>query len=221
MGRLNDEFYRQQHARRVIFAPNSVDNERFAGRPQIGRSDLLARWGLKDNAPVIMFCGKLIPRKRPLDLVEALEILPHEYVVLFVGDGVLANRVRAAIKPGQGAVTGFINQAELPSYYHAADILVLPSEVETWGLVINEGMAAGTLPVVSDRVGAAPDLVDGIGQVYPCGNIAGLAAGLDRAFKQLQGPGLRDTIQRHAARYSLDHTAAGFEEAVLALSGPG
>ena len=220
MGHLNDEFYRQQHARRVIFAPNSVDNERFARPPQIGRSDLLARWGLKDNAPVIMFCGKLIPRKRPLDLIEALGILSHEYVVLFVGDGVLANRVRAAIKPGQGAVTGFINQAELPSYYHAADILVLPSEVETWGLVINEGMAAGTLPVVSDRVGAAPDLVDGIGQVYPCADIAGLAAALDRALKELKDPGLRETVQRHAARYSLDRTAAGFEEAVLALSGP-
>jgi glycosyltransferase involved in cell wall biosynthesis len=221
MGHLNDEFYQQQHARRVIFAPNSVDNERFASPPQIARSDLLARWGLKDNAPVIMFCGKLIPRKRPLDLVEALRILSDEYVVLFVGDGVLANRVRAAIKPGQGIVTGFINQAELPSYYHAADILVLPSEVETWGLVINEGMAAGTLPVVSDRVGAAPDLVDGIGQVYPCADIAGLAAALDRALKELKVPGLRDAVQRHAARYSLDRTAAGFEEAALALTGPG
>jgi glycosyltransferase involved in cell wall biosynthesis len=220
MGRLNDEFYRQQHARRVIFAPNSVDNERFAVRPQIGRSDLLARWGLKDNSPVIMFCGKLIPRKRPADLIEALRILPHECVVLFVGDGMLADRVRAAIKPGQGAVTGFINQAELPSYYHAADILVLPSEVEAWGLVINEGMAAGALPVVSDRVGAGPDLVEGLGEVYPCGDIAGLATALSRALRRLEDPGIRDTVQRHAARYSLDRTAAGFEEAVLQLSTP-
>ena len=113
MGCLNDEFYRQQHARRIIFAPNSVDDERFARPPQTGRSDLLARWGLKDNAPVIMFCGKLIPRKRPMDLVEAIGMLPHECVVLFVGDGVLANRVRAAIKPGRGVVTGFINQARI------------------------------------------------------------------------------------------------------------
>lgn len=220
MGRLNDEFYRQQHARRVIFAPNSVDNERFAGRPQIGRSDLLARWGLKDDAPVIMFCGKLIPRKRPVDLVEALGMLPHECVVLFVGDGILANRVRASIEPGRGAVTGFINQAELPSYYHAADVLVLPSEVEAWGLVINEGMAAGTLPVVSDRVGAAPDLVDGLGEVYPCGDVTGLATALGRALGRLEDPGIRDAVRRHAARYSLDRTAAGFEEAVLQLSTP-
>jgi glycosyltransferase involved in cell wall biosynthesis len=82
-------------------------------------------------------------------------------------------------------------------------------------------MAAGTLPIVSDRVGAAPDLVDGIGQVYPCADIAGLAAALDRALKELKDPGLRETVQRHAARYSLDRTAAGFEEAVLALGGPG
>ena len=70
-----------------------------------------------------------------------------------------------------GIVTGFVNQADLPSYYHAADVLVLPSESEPWGLVVNEAMAAGALPVLSDRVGATPDLVSGLGEIYPCGDI--------------------------------------------------
>ena len=85
--------------------------------------------------------------------------------MLFVGDGVLAERVQASISPANGVVTGFVNQSDLPIYYHAADILVLPSDEETWGLVVNEAMAAGTLPVVSDKVGCAPDLVDGVGEV--------------------------------------------------------
>jgi glycosyltransferase involved in cell wall biosynthesis len=221
MGQLNDEFYRQQHAQRIFFAPNSVDDERFSRPAQPGRADLLARWGLKNSAPVIMFCGKLIPRKRPLDLAQAIRLLPDEVSVLFVGDGSLAQEVRGTLEPGRGAVTGFVNQSELPSYYHAADILVLPSEVEAWGLVVNEGMAAGTLPVVSDRVGAASDLVQGVGEVYACGDVAGLAAALSRAMQRIKDPGIRGTVRQHAARYSLDRTAAGFEEAALAVSKPG
>ena len=48
--------------------------------------------------------------------------------VLFVGDGVTADAVRASLLPGSGAITGFVNQSELPNYYHAADIMVLPGE---------------------------------------------------------------------------------------------
>ena len=171
MGMLNDAFYRQNHARRVVFAPNSVDDERFAQHPDISRSQILARWELDEHIPVIMYCGKLYPLKRPFDIIEAANLLPEKATTLFVGDGVLADQVRASLRPGLGAVTGFINQSELPAYYHAADILVLASESETWGLVINEAMAAGVLPIASDRVGAVPDLVEGVGEVYACGDV--------------------------------------------------
>jgi glycosyltransferase involved in cell wall biosynthesis len=217
IGQLNAEFYRQHGARRITFAPYSVDDERFARPPLVGRSELLAHWRLDDKRPVIMFCGKLIPRKRPLDLAAAIRLLPREVTALFVGDGSMADRVRASLRPGAGAVTGFVNQSELPSYYHAADILVLPSEAEPWGLVVNEAMAAGALPVVSDRVGSAPDLVRGIGEVYPCGDVTGLAAALSRALVRIEDVETRDHMRRHVARYSLDRTAAGFEQAALAI----
>ena len=51
-----------------------------------------------------------------------------------------------------------------------------------WGLVINEGMAAGAFPVVSDRVGCAEDLVAGVGEVYPCGDVPSLTAALPAPF---------------------------------------
>ena len=215
MGILNDAFYRQNNARRIIFAPNSVDDGRFARQPEITRAQILARWGLDDNIPVIIYCGKLYPLKRPLDIVEAAKLLPEKATLLFVGDGVLADQVRASLPPRLGAVTGFINQSELPAYYHAADILVLASESETWGLVINEAMAAGVLPVASDRVGAVPDLVEGVGEVYACGDVSGLAAALERALERVRDPGTRDLVRRHAARYCLDLTVQGFEEAAL------
>ncbi|MGH3276475.1 MAG: glycosyltransferase family 4 protein, partial [Streptosporangiaceae bacterium] len=153
MGYLNDQFYRQRHARRIIFAPNSVDDRRFAAPPTVGRENLMAQWELKNDKPLVMYCGKLYAGKRPFDIISALKLLPREVNILFVGDGILASQVRDCIPPGTGAVTGFINQSQLPAYYHAADVLVLPSQTETWGLVINVGMAAGALPVVSDQVG--------------------------------------------------------------------
>ena len=217
VGQLSTDFFRRYGARRIVLAPNSIDDERFARTPSIGRSELLAGLGLDSTKPVIMFSGKLIPRKRPLDLVAAVSLLPQSVITLFVGAGSLAEDVRAALAPGHGAVTGFINQSELPAYYHACDILVLPSEVEVWGLVVNEAMAAGALPIVSDRVGAGPDLVQGIGEIYPCGDIQSLADSLSRALTQIKTPGIRTKMQDYAARCSLNRTAEGYEEAVLAV----
>ncbi|MGH3217618.1 MAG: glycosyltransferase [Streptosporangiaceae bacterium] len=218
LGKLNWAFYLKYGAPRIFFAPHSVDNERFARTPIVGRSELLAHWGLDDTAPVILFCGKLYPGKRPLDLVAAASCLGQETNTIFVGDGVLADRVRALLRPGRGVVTGFVNQADLPAYYHAADILVLPSDHETWGIVVNEAMATGALPVVSDRVGSAPDLVDGIGEVYPCGDVTALTEALRCALGRVGNPEVSDQVRRRVARYSVDVTAVGFEQAALAAS---
>jgi glycosyltransferase involved in cell wall biosynthesis len=215
VGHRNAQFYARYSAPRIVFAPHSVDNERFAQPPATSRRDLLARWGVDPRRPVVMFCGKLQPAKRPLDLATAMASLGGEAAVLFVGDGALAGDVRAMLRPGQGAVTGFINQAELPCYYHAADVLVLPSQSEPWGLVVNEAMAAGVLPVVSDRVGCATDLVEGLGEVYPCGDISALTAALRRALDRAGDPQVSARLRERVTRYGVDTTVAGFEYAAV------
>ena len=219
VGKLNAEFYAAYRAPRIVFAPHSVDNDRFAGTPQVARDDLLARWGLDGRLPVIMFCGKLRPAKRPLDLATAISALAEPVNVIFVGDGELSGSVRSMLVPGRGVVTGFVNQAELPSYYHAADILVLPSQAEPWGLVVNEAMAAGVLPVVSDRVGCGPDLVEGIGEVYPCGDFGALIAALSRALVRTGDPHLATALRQRVVRYGVTATAVGFELAAMAAVG--
>src|SRR5450756_910592 len=218
VGHRNELFYARYGASRIVFAPHSVDNERFARPPAVGRPELLARWGLGDRYPVIMFCGKLKPAKRPLDLAAAVGRLGTRVTVLFVGGGDLAGQVGSMLPQGRGVVTGFVNQAELPSYYHAADILVLPSQSEPWGLVINEAMTAGVLPIVSDRVGCAPDLVAGLGEVYPCGDVEALTAALHRGLARIGDPGLAGLLRRRVDGYGIDATAAGFEQAVTAVA---
>jgi hypothetical protein len=68
-------------------------------------------------------------------------------------------------------------------------------------------------------VGCAPDLVEGVGEVYRCGDVADLASALARALEQITDHRTRDRVRQHATRYSLARTAAGYEQATLAVSG--
>ena len=75
---------------------------------------------------------------------------------------------------------GFTAQPDLPELYAAADVFVLPSLVEPWGVVVNEAMASGLPVVVSDQVGASADLVEEgrNGHVVPAGDAGALARAL-------------------------------------------
>jgi len=153
---------------RLFPAPHCVDNQVFRARaaslaPQ--RAALRARLGIIDDAPVVLFCGKLIAKKQPLELLEAFARVRARRPcwLLLAGDGDLRAAIEAAIRehgiPGV-LLPGFLNQSELPGAYAAADLLVLPSAWhETWGLVVNEAMNFSLPVVVSDKVGCAADLV--------------------------------------------------------------
>jgi glycosyltransferase involved in cell wall biosynthesis len=118
--------------------------------------------------------------------------------LLFVGDGPLRGELEqqaGALKGNDVRFLGFRNQSELPAVYDLCDIFVLPSHHEPWGLVINEVMNAGKPVIVSDCVGAAPDLVKhGVnGWVFPHGDVAALSRCLAEAFN---GSDLRDMGRR-------------------------
>jgi glycosyltransferase involved in cell wall biosynthesis len=167
----------------------------------------------------VIFSGKLIEQKRPLDLAAAVARCDVPLNLLFLGDGPLRPGLDRYERRGQARCAGFVNQAELPSWYAAGDILALPSGREPWGLVVNEGMACGLVPVVSDAVGCGPDLVDGIGEVFPAGDTRALADALARVARDLAAR--RDLLDRRLAGYTLAETAAGYERAAVAVtSGP-
>ena len=75
---------------------------------------------------------------------------------------------------------GNLDHEELCRYYAATDALVLPSLSEPWGFVLNEAMEFGRPLVVSDAVGAGPDLVRGNGFVHPAGDVEALAEALEQ-----------------------------------------
>ena len=101
----------------------------------------------------------------------------------------------------------------MPAAYAAADVLVLTSTAsETFGLVANEALACGRPVVLSDAVGAAPDLAaDGsAGRVYPMGDIAALAQALDEI---LLHPPTYEAMAARSARYSISAAVDGIVRA--------
>ena len=117
-------------------------------------------------------------------------------------------------------VAGFRNQSEMPRLMASGDILVLPSAVEPWGLVVNEGLACGLVPVVSDAVGCGPDLVDGTGVTYATAVVDDLALAMERAFAMVGSTAFRVARGRYLREHSMGASAQGYERAVMALCAP-
>ena len=218
IGQRNAAFYRRYGRIPHYPAPYSVDNERFqvmAAEARPSRSERLASLGLDPGRPTVIFSGKLIIQKRPLDVVRAIERCDAELNLLLLGDGPLRVEVRGYESRLPVRCLGFINQAEMPCWYGTGDILALPSGREPWGLVVNEGMACGLIPVVSDAVGSGPDLVRGVGEVVPSGDVGALAYALALVARDV--PARRERIGARLAGFTIAETAAGYERAASAL----
>ncbi len=133
------------------------------------RETLRRQLGFSDHQTVVLFCGKLIVKKNPELLLEAVSQIPEterrRLALLYVGAGFLSEKLQsmvANLSELKVHFAGFKNQLELPPYYLAADLMVLPSrrQGETWGLVVNEALHAGLPCIVTDAVGCAVDFVD-------------------------------------------------------------
>ena len=167
----------------IFLVPSAVDNDWWTERvAKVNRSEVRGAWKIPAEGTVALFCAKLQRWKGPMDLLEAfiLANVPDSYLV-FAGDGperrALELRAKESDLADRIRFLGFLNQSQLPSAYRAADLFVLPSLFEPFGLVVNEAMLCGLPVAVSDRVGAKFDLVrpDENGYVFPAGDVEALA----------------------------------------------
>jgi glycosyltransferase involved in cell wall biosynthesis len=209
---------------RVFLTPFAVDNMFFSEASRAAdRSATRLEWGVPPEAPVALFVGKLVTWKRPGDLLEAAAQVDRMHVV-YAGDGPLKRSLEArADELGmlpRAHFLGFVNQQQLPPIYAGADFLVLPSDHEPFGLVINEAFACGRPAVVSEACGAAGDLVvDGeTGFIVPTGDIRALADRLraladDRELVETMG--LKASLQ--IDRWGPRENAEAFSQSCLEL----
>jgi glycosyltransferase involved in cell wall biosynthesis len=222
VGRRNREYLEHYGvpAGRMFFSPHCVDNDAFRRMSDGARTPRAA-----DGRRRVLFVGRLVDSKRPLDVVQAVSRLaaagqPVELVV--AGAGELQGRMEEAVRTGgvDARFLGFVNQSRLPSVYASSDVLVLPSTaVESWGLVVNEAMACGVPAVVSDAVGCGPDLIEpGVtGAVAPLDDVPALATAIASVLA-LEIVRVRRALAERMETYSPARAADGVLEAAHALA---
>jgi glycosyltransferase involved in cell wall biosynthesis len=180
---------------RIVVTPYCVDNDWWiAESSRVEREAVRRRWGAPRDASVVLFCAKLQAWKRPQDVLRAFARADSSNAYLiFAGDGALRSTLELEAKSlgidDRVRFLGFVNQSGLPETYTASDILVLASEYEPFGVVINEAMLCGCPVIVSDRVGARFDLVrEGeTGFVFPMGDVGALSGLLREALQSPEG----------------------------------
>lgn len=200
--------------------PSVVNNDWWTARSaQVDRDAIRSSWGATPGTAVILFCAKLQPWKRPNDLLQAFAAagLPDALLV-FAGDGSLRPQLEAEAArlglAGRVLFLGFVNQSRLPECYAAADLMVLPSDYEPFGLVVNEAMLCGCLVSASDRVGATRDLIEPVDPalIFPYGDVQAIA----RVIRQVFADRERLRQQRESARRRMETwSPKEYVEAVL------
>lgn len=239
VGQHNRDYYRWSGvpARRIAFAPHSVDTGRFkdpSGRQDAHAVEWRARLGIPEGAVAFLFAAKFSRTKDPLLLIDAFKRLEAgiggqdtRACLVMVGSGEL----EAALRARAGGMDSihflpFQNQAEMPSAYRIGDAYVLPSRGETWGLAVNEAMASGRPVIVSSRVGAARDLVQpgSTGWIFESGDTAALTAvlraalGVGRAGLARMGLQARGLIDGWSSEAAADAIAAAVAAACAGRS---
>lgn len=231
VGKANSDYFAHHGvpSRLLFTAPHCVDADHFQ-TSQIDRAradSTRAELGIPSDAPVVLFSGKLLPKKRPdLLLTSFLRAnVPGAHLII-AGEGELDHSLRTAAN-GHNHIhfLPFANQSAMPARYLLGDVFVLPSEGrhETWGLAVNEAMHMGLPCIVSDQVGCQVDLVptgsDGVGVTgwsFPAGDEAALAARLRSAL--LPGRAalsiLGERAREHVAKFSYAAASSGLHQAL-------
>jgi glycosyltransferase involved in cell wall biosynthesis len=210
---------------RLFYSPYCVDTTPFqtgeSARAEL-RPAQREQLGIHDKQFVLLFSGKLSRRKGPDLILKAVGQMPDDIrrrlAVVFLGNGEMKESLRdLADKVGVvSRFAGFQNQTRLSPFYHAADLLILPSrDSETWGLVVNEALHHGLPCVVSDAVGCAPDLIapGDTGEVATSGCAGSLAAAIRQAIALTGRLEIRESCRRRVMNYSVADAAEGIARA--------
>ncbi|HET6324541.1 MAG TPA: glycosyltransferase family 4 protein [Planctomycetaceae bacterium] len=161
----------------IVNIPYHTDLKPFLDAPRMNSSNLVR----------VLYCGQLIERKGLRTLLDAFLSVADEFPqseLILVGEGPLRESLAAQVpsRLQQRVVfAGFQPVDELPRFFSQADVFVLPSLHDGWGVVVNQALAAGLAVICSNAVGAAADLVsEQNGCVVPPADMSALATALRR-----------------------------------------
>lgn len=204
--------------KQLLFAPHVVDNDRFKPQQALHKEELRRAFQLPAGKFLFLFAGKLEPKKNPLLLLDAfLDMAAPGACLVMAGEGVLLQQLKDKSAGNNNIFfLPFQNQSKMPALYQLADCFVLPSQGpgETWGLAINEAMAAGIPVIASDKCGASPDMIDEgeTGHIFPSNDKAALVSAMKRLMETAtRGIDRSGFLQKKMERYSLEQLAQTIE----------
>jgi len=189
--------------------------------PDVADGDLRERLGIPASAPVVLYVGRIAAGKGIEHLLEAARQIPEAHLVLSGPDD--RHGISAVLQRAQSELPGKIHTLPLTeepprALYPQADVFVLASEGESFGMVAAEAAAAGTPVVVSDRCGIAGSFAEGEALVVPYDR----AAVVDAIRRVLSDDGLRRRLARGgveaARRTSWDHVTDAQEAIYRAVA---
>ena len=168
IGKLNKQYwaYYGVPEEKIHTTLHAVDNKRFS-ETSLNNTETISAlrksWSIKGGDVAFVYSGNLQVHKAVDVLISAFlqvnKSEPNTHLII-VGDGEERKNLELIASDNSCIhFVGFVNQQEIPIYLAVADVLVLPSKREAWGLVVNEAMAVGLPCIVSSDVGAAPDMV--------------------------------------------------------------
>jgi glycosyltransferase involved in cell wall biosynthesis len=214
----------------IFIAPNAVDNDFFAAAAAAVRRNAAARRKeliLPDR--YFLFAGRLVREKGVFELLSAYakldERLRQQIGLVFVGDGPSRRQLEeqaVSISPGEVRFAGFAHREQLAAYYALAEILILPTYTDPWGLVVNEAMACGLPAIVSRVAGCAADLVkeNWNGLLIPPRDISSLATALESLGSRLEEcEAMGANSRQHIALYSPVEWSLGIVRALASIGG--
>lgn len=165
VGTYNKQYFQKMGLKenQLLFAPHAVDNARFLNEAQEHKEEiknLRFSLGIETVETVFLYAGKLDENKNVQLLADVFKNLDDMNSHLIIaGNGVLEVQLKKSYNCKNIHFLPFQNQSLMPTLLGSADVVVLPSKLETWGLIINEAMACGKPVLVSTGCAAAKDLV--------------------------------------------------------------
>ena len=159
--------------------------------------------GFKETDFVVLFVGKLIPYKDPFTLLKGIRYASNKQKdlrLIVVGTGELDKEIRSKTRKLklEDKVTffGLINTEQLRMCYSAADLFILPSVNEAFGIVLLEAMAFG-LPIIASNTGACPEVVGNAGLLFNQGDYEDLG---EKILRVMTNQNLRRKLSEYGLR---------------------
>ncbi|MFH1651698.1 MAG: glycosyltransferase [Chloroflexota bacterium] len=203
--REKEDLQRHYHvpSNKVSVVPCGVNPDLFRPTPP---EESRAMLNLPRSEKIVLYVGRIDPLKGVHNLIKAISLMPAETrprLLIIGGDPTTSremNHLEELAREGgiSGSVDfrGIMPQSELPHYYAAADVTIIPSYYESFGLVALESLACGT-PVVAADVGEMKSIIrqGETGLVLADNSPQNLAGGITAALEHLSG---RPSVRRKA-----------------------